>query len=228
MSENDRVVEMIGGIVRGMKYTLVVNRGFVRGTWDLRLYQDGDPLRVRAQVAGSLYAALCYLRERCECEGFGEDIDWGVEGNTDGQGQTGTNTDGDDPRMIQEEQKERLWDEVSGGIPANSVRLGMSHVSEARAAELERIAAYENREVPPEQVGLSDEEHREYAWLAGKDQWPWCFRRRMELGEKQGMGRDIGLGDVVRLKPWTVEDEMCFQVMWQRREKLSGKGRVES
>lgn len=181
MNENDRVVEMIGGIMREGKYTLVVNRGFVRGTWDLAVYRDGEPKRIRAQVAGSLYAALCYLRERCDCEGFGQYIDWGGDGNTDGQGQTGTDTEA--ARMIQEEQKEKLWDEVAGGIPANSVRLGMSYVSEARAAELERIAAYENREVPPEQV--------------------------------------------VRLKPWTLEDEMLFQVMWQRREKLSGKGRVE-
>ncbi len=65
MSENDRVVEMIGGIMRTMKYTLVVNRGFAIGTWDLALYRDTLPVRVRAQVAGSLYAALCYLRERC-------------------------------------------------------------------------------------------------------------------------------------------------------------------
>ena len=188
MSENDRVVEMIGGIMRTMKYTLVVNRGFAIGTWDLALYQDVNPKRIRAQVAGSLYAALCFLRDRCVVEDFGDDIDWGVEEeeekNTDGLGQTGTNTDVEDKRMIQAEQMEKLSGKGRVGcIPLYSARLGMSHVSEARANELERIAAYENREVPPEQV--------------------------------------------VRLKPWTVEDEMSFQVMWQRREMLSGKGRVE-
>ena len=202
MSENDKVVAMIGGIVRDGKYTLVVNRGFVRGTWDLAVFRDGDPRRVRAQVAGSLYAALCYLRERCECEGFGEDIDWG---NTDGQGQTETDTDGAYKRMIQAEQKEKLWDEVSGGVPANSVRLGMSHVSEARANELERIA--EARAAELERIAES---------------------RANELERIEGKANcEAPLKLVVSLKPWTVEDEMCFQVMWQRREKLSGKGRVE-
>ena len=188
MSENDRVVAMIGGIMRTMKYTLVVNRGFAIGTWDLALYQDVNPKRIRAQVAGSLYAALCYLRDRCIVEGFGEDIDWGVEeekGNTDGQGQTGTYTDGEYKRMIQAEQMEKLWEEEArvGCIPMDSARLGMSHVSEARANEMERIAGKANCEAP--------------------------------------------LKLVVSLKPWTLEDELLFQSLWQRREKLSGKGRVE-
>lgn len=204
MSENDKVVAMIGGIVRDGKYTLVVNRGFVRGTWDLALYRDTLPVRVRAQVAGSLYAALCYLRERCECEGFGEDIDWG---NTDGQGQTETDTDGDDPdpRMIQEEQKEKLWDEVSGGVPANSARLGMSHVSEARANEMEQQQQWSRTEM----ACVSEARAAELERIAGKAN---C---------------DEPLKLVVSLKPWTLEDEFLFQALWQRMERLSGKGRVE-